>query len=57
MKAEGVLVRSPGFHSMVFIFGWMTDTEDGPRRGAEEKKHHNGPKEDDNGRGREEPCS
>lgn len=57
MKAEGVLVRSPGFHSMVFIFGWMTDTEDGPRRGAEEKKHHNGPKEDDDGRGREEPCS
>lgn len=49
MKAEGVPVRSPGFHSMVFNFGGMTDTEDRPRRGAEGKKHHNGPKEDDDG--------
>lgn len=47
VKDEGVPVRSPGFHSTVFLFWGMTDAEDRPRREAEGKKHRNGPKEDD----------
>lgn len=61
MKDEAVPVRSPGFHSTVFLFEGMTDAEDRPRREAEGRKHRNGPKEGGDsliqGRGREEPCS